>query len=48
MTVALSKESDTVAIRSLQIQLKYNWEKLDYTVSPTLTSAPDSNSYDAP
>ena len=48
VTVALSKESDTVAIRSLQIQLKYNWEKLDYTVSPTLTSAPDSNSYDAP
>ena len=46
LTIALSKGSDTVAIRSVQIQLKYNWEKLDYILSPAL--APTPNSYDAP
>ncbi len=43
LTVALSKGSDTVAIRSVQIQLKYNWEKLDYILSPAVPSAPDSH-----
>ncbi len=42
LTIALSKDSDSVAIRSVQIQLKYNWEKLDYLVTPTPAS------YDAP
>ncbi len=46
LTIALSKGSDTVAIRSVQIQLKYNWEKLDYILSPALIPVP--NSYDAP
>ncbi len=46
LTVSLSKGSDAVAIRSVQIQLKYNWEKLDYILSPALTPLPDS--YDAP
>lgn len=40
LTVALSKDSDTVAIRSVQIQLKYNWEKLDYVLSPALAPNP--------
>ncbi len=35
LTVSLSEGSGTVAIRSLQIQLKYNWEKLDYNLAPT-------------
>ena len=34
LTLALSDGSDTVAIRSLDIQLKYNWEKLDYILAP--------------
>ena len=34
LTLALSEGSDTVAIRSLEIQLKYNWEKLDYILAP--------------
>lgn len=46
LTIALSKGADTVAIRSVQIQLKYNWEKLDYILSPALAPIPDS--YDAP
>ena len=46
LTVALSKGSDTVAIRSVQIQLKYNWEKLDYILAPAVPPVP--NSYDSP
>ncbi len=46
LTLALSKGSDTVAIRSVQIQLKYSWEKLDYILSPALAPTPDS--YDSP
>ena len=34
LTLSLSEGSDTVAIRSLDIQLKYNWEKLDYVLAP--------------
>ena len=45
LTLALSNGSDNVAVRSVQIQLKYNWEKLDYTLAPA-TSAPAS--YDHP
>ena len=39
LTLALSNGSDSVAVRSIQIQLKYNWEKLDYTLPPAATSA---------
>ena len=46
LTISLSKGSDTVAIRSVQIQLKYNWEKLDYILAPAVPSVP--NSYDSP
>ena len=34
VTVSLSEGSGSVAIRSLQIHLKYNWEKLDYILAP--------------
>ena len=34
LILSLSEGSDTVAIRSLEIQLKYNWEKLDYVLAP--------------
>ena len=34
LAVSLSEGSGTVAIRSLEIQLKYNWEKLDYVLVP--------------
>ena len=42
LTLALSNGSESVAIRSVQIQLKYNWEKLDYTLPATSTPAPAS------
>ena len=35
LTVSLSEGSDSVAVRSLDIQLKYNWEKLDYVLAPS-------------
>ena len=35
LTLSLSEGSDSVAIRSLDIQLKYNWEKLDYVLAPS-------------
>ncbi len=34
VTLGLSEGSSSVAVRSLQIQLKYNWEKLDYILAP--------------
>ena len=46
VTIALSEKSDTVAIRSVQIQLKYNWEKLDYILSPAVPPVP--NFHDSP
>ena len=43
LTLALSSGSDSVAVRSVQIQLKYNWEKLDYTLPPASTPATTSS-----
>ena len=43
LTIALSKGSDTVAIRSVQIQLKYNWEKLDYILTSARTDLPPAS-----
>lgn len=34
LLVTLSEESDPAAVRSVEIQLKYYWEKFDYTLSP--------------
>ena len=34
LSVALSNGSKAVAIRAVSIQLKYNWDKLDYILSP--------------
>lgn len=34
LTLELSNDSKPVAIRSVAIQLKYNWDKLDYVLSP--------------
>ena len=34
LTLDLSNGSKAIAVRSVSIQLKYNWEKLDYTLSP--------------
>lgn len=34
LNLALSNGSDSAAIRSVEIQLKYNWEKLDYVLAP--------------
>ena len=35
LTLELSNDSKSLAIRSVSIQLKYNWDKLDYVLSPT-------------
>ena len=43
LTLALSSGSENVAVRSVQIQLKYNWEKLDYTLPAVSTPAPASS-----
>ena len=42
LSVGLSNATDAVAIRSVAIQLKYDWEKLDYVLAPA-TPAPDEN-----
>ena len=34
LTLGLSNGTDAVAIRSVAIQLKYDWEKLDYVLAP--------------
>ncbi len=34
LTLDLSNGSKAIAVRSVSIQLKYNWEKLDYILSP--------------
>ena len=34
LTVELSNGSKSVAVRSVAIQLKYDWEKLDYILTP--------------
>jgi hypothetical protein len=35
VTIQLHPESGPVAIRSVELQLKYNWKNLDYTLAPT-------------
>ncbi len=34
LLVSLSEENDPAAVRAVEIQLKYQWEKFDYTLSP--------------
>ncbi len=34
LTLLLSNGSESLAVRTVEIQLKYNWEKLDYLLSP--------------
>jgi hypothetical protein len=34
VTLQLSNGSETVAVRSVEVQLKYNWDKFDYVLSP--------------
>ena len=41
LRLGLSNGTDAVAIRSVAIQLKYDWEKLDYVVAPA--SSADEN-----
>lgn len=36
LSVRLHSESGPLAIRSVELQLKYNWKKLDYNLAPTL------------
>lgn len=40
LSVGLSNGTDAVAIRAVSIQLKYDWEKLDYVLSPATTPTP--------
>ncbi len=41
LKLTLSNGSNPAAIRSVEIQLKYNWEKLDYVLAPaSIPSAP--------
>lgn len=35
LTLLLSNGSESVAVRTVEIQLKYNWEKLDYLLGPS-------------
>lgn len=34
LLIQLSKDGDSAAVRTVELQLKYPWEKLDYVVSP--------------
>jgi hypothetical protein len=43
LTVGLSNGSEAVAVRSVEVQLKYNWDKFDYVLSPTETPAPEAS-----
>jgi hypothetical protein len=36
VTVQLHPDSGPVAVRSVELQLKYNWKNLDYTLAPNL------------
>jgi hypothetical protein len=40
LAIQLSYGSEAVAVRAVEIQLKYNWEKLDYILTPAPPSAP--------
>ena len=42
LTLELSNPSDAVAIRSVEVQLKYNWDKFDYVLTPAATPAPEA------
>jgi hypothetical protein len=37
LKLEMSNGSDPIAVRSIEIQLKYNWEKFDYILSPAPT-----------
>ena len=39
LTLGLSNGTDAVAIRSVAIQLKYDWEKLDYVLAPAVPAS---------
>ena len=34
VALELSNGTDTVAVRSVEVQLKYNWDKFDYVLTP--------------
>ena len=40
VTVGLSNGLESAAVRSVEVQLKYNWDKFDYVLSPAATPAP--------
>lgn len=40
LTLTLSNGSEALAVRSVEVQLKYNWEKFDYVLSPAAVAAP--------
>ena len=37
LLLQLSNDTAAGAVRAVELQLKYSWEKLDYVVSPALT-----------
>jgi hypothetical protein len=41
VTLQLSNGVDALAVRSVEVQLKYNWDKFDYVLSPAATPAPE-------
>ena len=43
LTVKLSNTTDSVAIRSVSVQLKYDWDKLDTVLVPAPSPAPYEN-----
>ena len=40
LSLGLSNGKDAVAVRAVSIQLKYDWEKLDYVLSPATATTP--------
>jgi hypothetical protein len=40
VTLELSNGSEAVAVRSVEVQLKYNWDRFDYVLSPATTPPP--------
>ena len=40
LSLGLSNGTDAVAVRAVSIQLKYDWEKLDYVLSPATPPTP--------
>ena len=43
VALELSNGNDTVAVRSVEVQLKYNWDKFDYVLTPDATPAPPAS-----